>query len=77
MIFVCPIQSFFIIYTMFHEATACHVTGDLIDVLQLIHALLVAAKDGERKGAHHFKIFLHIFVLSSAILCDPNANKCS
>ncbi|KAK3803788.1 hypothetical protein RRG08_026023 [Elysia crispata] len=43
-------QSFFIIYTMFHEATACHVTGDLIDVLQLIHALLMAAKDGERKA---------------------------
>ncbi|BFZ12255.1 hypothetical protein BsWGS_15296 [Bradybaena similaris] len=43
-------QSFFIIYTMFHEATACHMTGDLIDVLQLIHSLLIAAKDGERKA---------------------------
>ncbi|XP_012941309.1 ubiquitin carboxyl-terminal hydrolase 34 [Aplysia californica] len=43
-------QSFFIIYTMFHEATACHMTGDLIDVLQLIHALLMAANHAERKA---------------------------
>ncbi|KAK6998655.1 ubiquitin carboxyl-terminal hydrolase 34-like isoform X2, partial [Biomphalaria glabrata] len=43
-------QSFAIIYTMFHEATACHMNSDLIDVLQLIHSLLIAAKDGERKA---------------------------
>ncbi|KAH9519588.1 Ubiquitin carboxyl-terminal hydrolase 34 [Bulinus truncatus] len=43
-------QSFAIIYTMFHEATACHMNSDLIDVLQLINSLLMAAKDGERKA---------------------------
>lgn len=34
---------------MYHEATACHVTGDLTEVLMILHNLLVCCRPHSNK----------------------------
>lgn len=34
---------------MYHEATACHVTGDLAEVLMILHNLLVCCRPHSNK----------------------------
>lgn len=36
-------QAFTTLHMMYHEATACHVTGDMIEVLTMLHNLLVCS----------------------------------
>ena len=37
-------QAFTTLHMMYHEATACHVTGDLTEVLMILHNLLVCCR---------------------------------
>lgn len=36
----CLFQSFNILFIMFHEATACHITNEIVDILRIISSLL-------------------------------------
>lgn len=36
----CLFQSFNILFIMFHEATACHITNEIVDMLRIITSLL-------------------------------------
>lgn len=37
-------DAFNMLHLMFHEATACHVTGELVDLLQIFQNLLKAVR---------------------------------
>ena len=41
----CLLQAFGTLFLMFHEATACHVTSDIIEVLKIVRDLLEAASE--------------------------------
>lgn len=48
----CPLQSFNTLHMMYHEATACHVTGDLVELLSIFLSVLKATRPYlQRKGA--------------------------
>ena len=57
-------QAFTTLHMMYHEATACHVTGDLTEVLMILHNLLVCCRPHSNKpGTHIFlcsPITMHI-----------------
>ncbi|GFW68785.1 ubiquitin carboxyl-terminal hydrolase 34 [Trichonephila clavipes] len=38
-------QAFYTLHMMYHEATACHVTADMVDLLAIVQDLLKTAKD--------------------------------
>lgn len=42
-------QAFTTLHMMYHEATACHVTGDLTEVLMILHNLLVCCRPHSNK----------------------------
>ena len=37
-------QAFNTLHMMHHEATACHVTGDIVDLLDIVSQILKAAR---------------------------------
>lgn len=46
-----PLQSFNTLHMMYHEATACHVTGDLVELLSIFLSVLKATRPYlQRKG---------------------------
>jgi hypothetical protein len=47
----CSNQSFNTLHMMYHEATACHVTGDLVELLSIFLSVLKATRPYlQRKG---------------------------
>lgn len=62
MLSVCVLQSFNTLHMMYHEATACHVTGDLVELLSIFLSVLKASRPYlQRKGQNasllpHLKI---------------------
>ncbi|XP_048258866.1 ubiquitin carboxyl-terminal hydrolase 34-like isoform X4 [Haliotis rufescens] len=45
-------EAFFTLHAMYHEATACHVTGDIVDLLTiLLHVLECGKECHEKKGS--------------------------
>ena len=48
----CLPQAFNTLHVMHHEATACHVTGDIVDLLSIVLQVLKVARqyNTERKG---------------------------
>lgn len=45
------LQSFNTLHMMYHEATACHVTGDLVELLSIFLSVLKASRPYlQRKG---------------------------
>lgn len=48
---LCLLQSFNTLHMMYHEATACHVTGDLVELLSIFLSVLKATRPYlQRKG---------------------------
>ena len=47
-------QAFTTLHMMYHEATACHVTGDLTEVLMILHNLLVCCRPHSNKPGRSF-----------------------
>ena len=43
------LQAFTTLHMMYHEATACHVTGDLTEVLMILNNLLVCCRPHSNK----------------------------
>ena len=53
-------QAFTTLHMMYHEATACHVTGDLTEVLMILHNLLVCCRPHSNKpGTSKFQQYAH------------------
>lgn len=48
-------QAFTTLHMMYHEATACHVTGDLTEVLMILHNLLVCCRPHSNKPGTSIK----------------------
>ena len=45
-------QAFYTLHVMYHEATACHVTGDIVDLLTiLLHILETGKECHDKKGS--------------------------
>nr|KAG5696977.1 hypothetical protein BaRGS_008439 [Batillaria attramentaria] len=54
-------ESFFTLHVMYHEATACHVTGEIIDLLTLLLQVLKTARecmDKKAQGCAELKTFI-------------------
>ncbi|KAL5008333.1 hypothetical protein ScPMuIL_013914 [Solemya velum] len=44
-------EAFFTLHVMYHEATACHVTNDIVDLLSILHSVLKVGRQlVEKKG---------------------------
>jgi ubiquitin carboxyl-terminal hydrolase 34 len=59
----CMFQSFNTLHVMYHEATACHVTGDIIDLLTLLQQCLKVARETrerDKRGWFGFSETLNI-----------------
>ena len=58
----CFIKAFTTLHMMYHEATACHVTGDLTEVLMILHNLLVCCRPHSNKPGidyYSFRPFIY------------------
>ncbi|XP_064621669.1 ubiquitin carboxyl-terminal hydrolase 34-like isoform X2 [Lineus longissimus] len=52
-------EAFSTLHMMFHEATACHVTGDIVELLQIVTPVLKAARVYSEKKVTEVKACLH------------------
>ena len=64
----CVLQAFNTLHLMHHEATACHVAGDIVDLLTLVLGVLRTARQAvaDKKGTANLVVFLlcAVFILS-------------
>jgi len=77
------IQSFNTLFLMFHEATACHITNEIVDLLKLLTSLLRCLrnsqqpelKEWEQKWKDHIEIIRKLILLLNTF--TPSEVRCS
>lgn len=78
------IQSFSTLFLMFHEATACHVTSEIVDLLKILTTLLQTLRESQAPGvkewAHkwedHLEIIRKLILLMNTFVVPEVRSQC-